>query len=292
MKEWIMEYVKGCTTCQQNKILTHWKLAPIYWIPTAENMQPFQRVAMDLITGLPLVKGKDAILTIVNQGCSCTAIFLPCNTIITGLGITQLYHDHVFRWFRLPTKIISNRDPRFTSHFGRALAAWLGIEQNLSMAFHPQTDGLSERKNQWIEQYFRLMSSMAPKDLTYWLVLASAIHNNWRNTMTGLLPNQVLLGYEITLNPGNTSSTANESAEEHTCVMMKQRTQAILVFNQAVEKLGKLEAQYTMGAQVWLEKKNLKLPYQSTKLAPKRYRLFKIIKEVSPVAYCISWVSP
>jgi hypothetical protein len=82
---------------------------------------------MDLIMRLLPVKGKDAILTIVDQGCSHTAIFLPCSTTIMGLGIAQLYHDHVFRWFGLPTKVISNRDPRFTSHFRRALTARLGI---------------------------------------------------------------------------------------------------------------------------------------------------------------------
>jgi hypothetical protein len=52
-----------------------------------------------------------------------------------------------------------------------------------------------------------------------------------------------------------------------------------------VEKVGRPEAQYTMGVQVWLKGKNLKLPYQLTKLVPKRYGPFKIIKEVSPVAY-------
>jgi len=66
---------------------------------------------MDLIMGLPPVKGKDAILTIVDQGCSRATIFLACDTTITGPGIAQLYMDHVFRWFGLPTKIISNRDP-------------------------------------------------------------------------------------------------------------------------------------------------------------------------------------
>jgi hypothetical protein len=49
--------------------------------------------------------------------------------------------------------------------------------------------------------------------------------------------------------------------------------------------VGKPEAQYTVGAQVWLKEKNLKLPYQLTKLAPKRYGPFKIINEVSPVVY-------
>jgi hypothetical protein len=78
---------------------------------------------MDLITGLPPMKGKDAILTIMDQGCLCVTIFLPCSITITGPGIAHLYHDHISRWFRLPTKIISDRDPRFTLHFGKEFAA-------------------------------------------------------------------------------------------------------------------------------------------------------------------------
>jgi hypothetical protein len=115
--------------------------------------------------------------------------------------------------------------------------------------------------------------------------VTSAIHNNQRNATTGLSPNQILLGYDITLNPGNTPSVANESAEECSQIMMERRAQVIEVLNQAVEKVGKPEAQHTVGAQVWLKGKNLKLPHQSTKLVPKRYGPFKIIKEVSPMAY-------
>jgi len=96
MKEWIANYMKGCAICQQNKIITHRTKVPPYRIPTEANARPFQRVAMDLITGLPPVKGKDAILTIVDQGCSRAAIFLACDTTIMGPGIAQLYMDHVF----------------------------------------------------------------------------------------------------------------------------------------------------------------------------------------------------
>jgi transposase InsO family protein len=108
---------------------------------------------MDLITGLLKHKGKDAILTIVDHGCSQAAVFLPCATTITGLGIAQLYMDHVYKWFGLPTKVISDRDSQFTSHFGKSLVQQLKINQNLSLAFHLQTDGISERKNQWVKQY-------------------------------------------------------------------------------------------------------------------------------------------
>src|SRR6266446_2788123 len=83
--------------------------------------------------------------------------------------------------------MISDRDPRFTSYFGKALSEKLGIERNLSTAFHPQTDGLSEQKNQWIEQYLRLVTSNDPKGWTYWLALATTVHNNRINTTTGVI---------------------------------------------------------------------------------------------------------
>jgi transposase InsO family protein len=114
---------------------------------------------MDLITGLPKSGEHDAILTIVDHGCSRAAIFLPCFTTITGASIAQLYMEHLFQWSRLPQKIISDRDPCFTSHFTRELTKGLGINQNLSTAFHPQTDGLSEQTNQWVEQYLCLITT-------------------------------------------------------------------------------------------------------------------------------------
>jgi len=240
---------------------------------------------MDLITGLPPIKGKDAILTIVDQGCSRAAIFIACDTTITGPGIAQLYMDHVFRWFGLPVKVISDQDPRFTSHFSRALTKRLHIQQNLSTAFYPQMDGLSERKNQWIEQYLRLVTSAAPKDWTQWLALATAVHNNQKNSTTGLSPNQIILGYDLKLNPAITTPSCNETTEERIRLMEERQAQATAALNQVAEKSGTPSAQYNTGDQVWLEGKNLCLPYQATKLAPKRYGPFKIIKEVSPVAY-------
>ena len=124
------------------------KIKSLYTTPTAK---PFQHIAMDFITGLPKKGDKDAILTIVNQGYSWAAIFLPCNMTITGPQIAQLYLNQVYKWFGLPKKIILDWDPCFTSHFGTVLTRKLNIKQNLSSAFHPQTDGLSEQKNQWIK---------------------------------------------------------------------------------------------------------------------------------------------
>ena len=95
-KSWIMEYVKGCATCQQNKNLTHRIKTPLFRIPSVIDAKPFSHIAMDLITGLPKSDGHDAILTIVDHRCSQGAIFLPCSTTITGAEIAKLYLENVF----------------------------------------------------------------------------------------------------------------------------------------------------------------------------------------------------
>ena len=214
MKQWINDYVKGCAICQQTKVQTHKHPVPTYHIPTTPGTLPFRTVAMDLITGLPNRQGFNAILTIVDHGCSRAAIFLPCTMNISGPGIAQLYLDYVYRWFGLPTKIISDQDPRFTSHFGKAITKKLGIEQNLSTAFHPQTDGLSEQKNQWIEQYLRTIVASHPEDWSYWIVVASVVHNNQINSTISLSPNEILLGYSPRLAPSEVIVTDNEAAEK------------------------------------------------------------------------------
>ena len=175
MRSWIADYVKGCGTCQQNKPHTHPRKTPLYRIPVPQEANPFEVIALDLITHLPLCDGFDAILTIVDHGCSRVAIFIPCKGTITGEGVADLYFDNVYRWFGLPAKVISDRDPRFTSRFSRALCARLGIAQNVSTAFHPQMDGLTERKNQWVEQFLRTITMHQQNDWAKWLPLATAV---------------------------------------------------------------------------------------------------------------------
>src|SRR6266851_4731088 len=103
-RAWIEQYVKGCTTCQQNKNLTHRTRVPFYKITVPNNAPPFTQVVMDLITGLPKSQGHDSILTIIDHSCSHAAVFLPYQKLITGLQIAQLYFQHLYPWFGLPRR--------------------------------------------------------------------------------------------------------------------------------------------------------------------------------------------
>jgi len=231
MWTWITNYIVGCVTCQQNKNVTHRKCTPLYRIPTSEDALPFQQIALDLITGLPPNGPHDSVLTIIDHGCSQAAVFLPCATMITGPGVAQLYFNNIYRWFGLPSKVISNRDPRFTLHFRRMLAHKIGAKQNLSTAFHPQTNGLSERKNQWIEQYLRLIANMQQEDWSQWLTVASTVHNDHVNATLGVTPNEALLGYRPTLHPNQNVPSSNQTAEQHMEALQQKHAQAIAAIN-------------------------------------------------------------
>ena len=164
MKLDIADYVKGCAECQQHKVNnqpTRAALRPIY--PKLKAM-PFETIAIDFITKLPPSQGYNAILTITDHDCTKAAIFIPCNEEINAEQTVALYLWQVVTNFRLPSKIISDQDPRFTSKFTQELCKLMGIEQNISMAYHPRTDGQSECTNQWVETFLRFVTNYKQDD--------------------------------------------------------------------------------------------------------------------------------
>ena len=235
-------------------------------------MCPFNIIAMDLITQLPKANGHNAILTIVDQGCSRAAIFIPCNTMIIEEGVALLYLKHLFPWFGVPSKIISDRDPHFTLHFTWALTTKLTIGWNISTAFHPQTDGLTEQKNQWVEQYLQLYTSARQDDWDAWLPIATFVHNCWPNMTTKHSPHEILLGYCPSTAKELTSITNNKTMEAWHQLIKQHREVALQALNNIVQTTP--ESQYNVGDLVWLEAKHLTLPYASAKLAPKHHGPF------------------
>ena len=159
MKEFTEDYVRRCAVCQENKPHTTHRKAPLQLITPDPHSEPFQMVAMDLITDLPKSSGFNAVLTIIDHSCLKAAKFIPCATNITREGVAALYLQHLVPWFGIPRKIISDRDPCFVSHFTTELCQLLHIQQNVSTTFHPRTDGASEWANQWLEQYLRIWTA-------------------------------------------------------------------------------------------------------------------------------------
>ena len=144
MKNFVTEYIKGCTTCQMTKVNTHPNHPPLFPISPEKNARPFETIAMDFITKLPQLGGYDTILTITDTDCSKASIFIPCHETIDSEGVALLYVNNVIPHYGIPQKIISDQDVRFVSKFSSELCRLLKIKQNISTAYHPQTDGASE----------------------------------------------------------------------------------------------------------------------------------------------------
>src|SRR6266702_1918273 len=144
MHQDVMDYVRGCAKCQRNKINTRPTKASISPIFPKPEAMPFETIALDFITKLPISQGYDSILTVMDHDCTKAAIFIPCKESMTVEETAGLIVQHVFPRFGLPLKFISDRDPKFASKFTRGLCKATGTTQNISTAYHPRTDGQSE----------------------------------------------------------------------------------------------------------------------------------------------------
>jgi transposase InsO family protein len=87
------------------------------------------------------------MLTIMDHDCSKATLFFPCQKEINTTGVAVIYVQQVFPHYRVPKKIILDRDSCFTTAFAKAVCAQLNIKQNISTVYHPQTNGQLEQAN-------------------------------------------------------------------------------------------------------------------------------------------------
>jgi len=157
MNEQIIDFVGSCPECQENKASRHqpYGLSSPLELPYA----PWQSIAMDFITDLPISDGCDQLWVIVDRFTKM-AHFLPLRAAgKTVADLAIIFAREVWKYRGLPTDIVSDRNSRFTSETWKELLRLLGIRSRMSTAFHPQTDGQTEWLNQTIEAYLRAFVS-------------------------------------------------------------------------------------------------------------------------------------
>ena len=135
-------------------------------------------ITMDFVVKLPESRGSDSILTIRDQGCTKAVILIPCRENMGSEEIAELFKERVFPYTGIPRKLISNCDTHFTSAFFKELCDALGVQQNMSTAYHPQTDGQSERTNQMMEDLLRIFSNYQQDNWADWLPVVQYIINS------------------------------------------------------------------------------------------------------------------
>jgi hypothetical protein len=193
MKAHIKAFVQTCLTCQQSKperVKLPGLLQPLP-IPAGA----WQTVTMDFIEGLPTSGHANCIMVVVDRFTKY-AHFIPLHHPFTAAKVAAAYLDNVFKLHGLPKVMVSDRDPIFTSSFWKALFHSMGNELNMSSAYHPETDGQSERVNQCLECYLRCFTHACPKRWSQFLSLAEYWYNTCPHSALKTSPFVALYGHE------------------------------------------------------------------------------------------------
>jgi RNase H-like domain found in reverse transcriptase/Reverse transcriptase (RNA-dependent DNA polymerase)/Integrase zinc binding domain/Integrase core domain len=214
MKESVIQIVQKCNTCQLNKgenVASPGLLQPI---PVLDG--PWAVVSMDFICGLPKSGGKDVILVIIDKFtkyCHLITLSHPFKVI----DVAHSFLETIYRLHGLPGKIITDRDPLFTCNFWKELMKLLKIELNFSTAYHPQTDGQTERLNQCIESYLRCMVFHKPNDWSKWIAMVEWWYNTNYHSSLKTTPFEALYGYQPPqLNMGTIPKSINQTVKSMT----------------------------------------------------------------------------
>jgi len=144
---------------------------------------PWEAISLEFITNLPKSKGYDSILVIVCY-LSRMAHFIPTHTTADAVQVDELFTEHVFKLHGLPKIIISDRDPKFTSKFWKSLFKTLETQLRFSTAFHPESDGQTERLNQTLEIMLRHYVDERPSAWTKYLPIVEFPYNSTKHSAT------------------------------------------------------------------------------------------------------------
>ena len=182
----VREYVRSCDLCQRSKPAQGktWGLLQPLPIPSDR----WEEVSMAFVTGLPVtLKGHDATLVIVDR-LSKWAYFIPTRTTNDAKETAEIFHDVVFVRHEMPKRIVSDRDPKFTSNFWGSFFTAMGTHLGMSTAYHPQTDGQTERVNRVLEEALRSYVTASQDDRDRYLPSLQFAYNTARHTSTGETP--------------------------------------------------------------------------------------------------------
>jgi len=196
--------------------------------------------------------------------------------------VAREYLHHLVPWFSIPKWIILDRDLCFASQFSQTLCHNLGVQQNISTAFYPRTDGQTEQMNAWVEQYLRQWTIGRQMNWATLLSMAEYAHNSWKHKVTKALPHKLLLGFKPQVNIKFLSDIAPMVVNWlHTLEEAQKEAQMWLETLQKSKDSCK-PRQLMQGDDVWLKAKNLAVKGMR-KLLPKWYGPFKVLECIRQV---------
>ena len=284
----VEDFVKACQTCRRAKSVRQSPYGYLKTLPIPE--RKWTHISMDHIDQLPNSNGYNAVLVVVDR-LTKEGIFIPAKTTDTQDDLVKQYIQHVFSKHGAPLDIVSDKGSKFAAEFWGQVCKALGIHTSLSTAYHPESDGQTERVNQVLEQYLRCFVNYLQYDWYDLLPLAEFTYNNTPHDSTGVTPFFANKGYHPVLNwefskipnakvleVAQDWDSLNKYLREHLKVAMERATYF-------ANQNRRPTPNWNVGDKVYLNTKNIKTKRPTKKFDWKNYGPFTIIEKVKSHAY-------
>ncbi|WVZ51318.1 LOW QUALITY PROTEIN: hypothetical protein U9M48_002472 [Paspalum notatum var. saurae] len=244
----------------------------------------WEEIGMDFIVGLPRTQsGFDSIWVVVDR-LTKVAHFIPVKTTYSGAKLAELYMSRIVCLHGVPKKIVSDRGTRFTSHFWKRLHESMGTKLNFSSAYHPRTDGRTERTNQILEDMLRACAIQYGTSWDKSLPYAEFSYNNSYRASIKMSP---FRGFKVqnSLALGSTGEKRVVWSWNH----RRRRTTRLLKLDEkSYADNRRRDLEFAVGDYVYLKVspiRGLRRFKVKGKLAPRYIGPFKIIDRKGEVAY-------
>uniref|UniRef100_A0A3B3QR72 Gypsy retrotransposon integrase-like protein 1 n=1 Tax=Paramormyrops kingsleyae TaxID=1676925 RepID=A0A3B3QR72_9TELE len=286
-REEVKSYVNSCTDCAQCKSTNQAPSGLLQPLPVPD--RPWSHLTMDFITDLPRSEGKTVILTLVDRFSKmCRLVALP--KLPTSTELAEVLVREVFRHTGIPEDLVSDRGPQFASRVFKEFCAKLNITLSLTSAYHPQSNGLAERRNREVAKALRLMTRHDPTKWAPSLTWVEYSLNSRINPATNLSPFQCVLGFQPPLFPWDSPACSVPSVEswyqdsKRTWRAVKEALQSRAeVLKTKADRRRRPGFPIRIGQRVWLSTKNLRIP-GCKKFTVRYIGPFPVIQRVGPVA--------
>ncbi|XP_023809084.1 uncharacterized protein LOC110017718 [Oryzias latipes] len=263
----VREYVAACSVCARSKNSNSPPSGHLLPLPTPS--RPWSHIALDFVTGLPPSQGHTVILTVIDRF-SKAVHFIPLAQLPSASETADILVHHVFRYHGIPSDIVSDRGPQFTSQVWRSFCSALGATVSLSSGYHPRSNGQAERANQELEAALRCLVAQNEADWSKYLIWVEYAHNTHSSTATGMSPFEASLGFSPPLFPSQELDLAQ-------CPRSSSIFNGVRTFGGRV--VGPV---YLPGQKVWLSSRNIPVQASSRKLAPRYISPYEIDHIINP----------
>lgn len=269
MNQDVRRFVKNCDVCGRSTIWRDKKKGLLKPLPIPS--QTWKEISMDFITGLP-PSGTDQATTllVITDRLSKGVILLPVPPkLFDAEGLAKIFIRHYLPHHWIPKAIVSDRGSQFVNAFWGTICKLLHINQRLSTAYHPETDGATERANQEVEIYLRTYVGYHQDDWIDWVPLAQIAINNKPATSTQISPFFLSHGYNAevipTTEPVNQPRRTPASKAQAVVDKLKEAQEfaeaSMAVAQQLQERYAnnhrEAPCSYQVGDKVWLNLKNI-----------------------------------